>query len=54
MDMWAQYRDAVHDTLPGVPVVVDKFHVIKELNAQMDAVRASISNDIRERDDVSI
>ena len=50
MDMWAQYRDAVHDTLPGIPVVVDKFHVIKELNVQMDAVRASISNDIRERE----
>lgn len=48
MDMWRPYRDAVYETLPGVPVVIDKFHVIKELNKQLDAVRASISRNIRD------
>ncbi|MEG2857740.1 MAG: ISL3 family transposase, partial [Clostridia bacterium] len=43
MDMWSGYRSAVHETLPQALVVVDKFHVVKMANKQMDDVRARYS-----------
>ena len=39
MDMWRPYRDAVHEVLPGVPVVVDKFHVVAMVSRGLEAVR---------------
>lgn len=32
MDMWQPYKDVVLDVLGDVPIVIDKFHIIKELN----------------------
>lgn len=49
MDMWNPYRDAVAATLPKIPVVVDKFHVIKELNKELDAVRSATTKKLKER-----
>lgn len=51
MDMWRPYRDAVYSCLPDVPVVVDKFHVIKELNVCMDEIRKKASKAIQERNE---
>ena len=43
MDMWAGYRNAVYDVLPGALVVIDKFHVLKMANEQMDNIRRKYS-----------
>ena len=42
IDMWRPYQDAVRDALPGVPVVVDKFHVVRMANAALDALRKTV------------
>ncbi len=42
IDMWRPYQDAVREALPGVPVVVDKFHVLKMANAALDALRKTV------------
>ena len=39
MDMWGPYKDAVTSELPGVPMIIDKFHVIKHLNEALDSIR---------------
>ena len=39
MDMWRPYRDAVYETLPRAMIVVDKFHVIKEVTNAMESFR---------------
>lgn len=39
IDMWRQYLDAVNIVLPGVPVVVDKFHLVRLANDGIDKVR---------------
>lgn len=40
MDMWQPYKDAVLDVLGDVPIVIDKFHIIKELNRVREVYRA--------------
>ena len=42
MDMWKPYREAVYEALPGVPVVVDHFHVIKELHRELETIRRKL------------
>lgn len=49
MDMWKPYREAVYETLPGVPVVVDRFHVIKELHKELEAVRRQLRAEVRKK-----
>ena len=39
MDMWSGYRTAVKEVIPSAMVVVDKFHVVKMANEQMDSAR---------------
>ncbi len=39
MDMWKPYKDAVYRFFPNAMVIVDKFHVVKELNIIMDKMR---------------
>lgn len=39
IDMWRPYRDAVNTVLPGVPVTVDKFHVLKWASHTMEMIR---------------
>lgn len=46
MDMWGPYREAVHAELPGVPVVTDKFHVIKNLQTAFDKIRIELCREI--------
>ena len=48
IDMWRPYRDAVHDLFPNVPVVIDRFHVIKELQKGLESVRRRISHKIKD------
>nr|EES51842.1 MAG: transposase [Leptospirillum ferrodiazotrophum] len=42
IDMWRPYQDAARETLPGVPIVVDKFHVLKMANAALDTLRKTV------------
>ncbi|MHB8543337.1 MAG: ISL3 family transposase [Leptospirales bacterium] len=42
IDMWRPYKEAIREALPGVPIVVDKFHVLKIANAALDAVRKTV------------
>lgn len=47
MDMWAAYKDAVYEVFGDrVLVVVDHFHVIKELINQVMEVRKNIYDDL--------
>jgi len=39
MDMWPAYIEAVTTNLPGVDIVYDHFHIVKNLNAALDEVR---------------
>lgn len=43
MDMWAGYRTAVQEVLPHTLVVVDKFHVVRMANDELDSIRRSIT-----------
>ena len=40
MDMWRPYRDAVAQVFPNAPVIIDRFHVIKELQKCLDKIRS--------------
>jgi len=39
IDMWRPYRDVAHQLLPGAPVVIDKFHVVRTASYCMERVR---------------
>ena len=42
MDMWKAYRQAVRKKLPHAQIVADRFHVMKQLNHQIDLMRRRI------------
>ncbi len=42
MDMWEAYRQAVRKKLSHAKIVADRFHVMKQLNHQIDLMRRSI------------
>lgn len=39
IDMWAPYRDVAGELFPGLPVVIDKFHVVKMANSSVERTR---------------
>lgn len=45
IDMWRPYKDAAQAVFPGLPVVIDKFHVVKMANKAMDDVRVVLAKD---------
>lgn len=42
-DMYPPYKNVVRDRLPGVPVVVDKFHVLKMADFAVETIRRKVS-----------
>lgn len=42
MDMWRPYRQAAHKMLPQAEIVADRFHVMKQLNHQLDLLRRNL------------
>lgn len=40
IDMWRPYEDAVRTVFPNVPVIIDHFHIIKELIRALDSIRS--------------
>lgn len=49
MDFWPAFASAVHEVLPETVIVVDKFHVIQEINRCLDQVRITIQNKLRKQ-----
>src|SRR5438270_8172419 len=39
IDMWRPYRDVSAQLFPGIPVVIDKFHVVRMANYCMERTR---------------
>ena len=54
MDMWRPYKDAVNEILPNVPIVIDKFHVIKELNNELETIRRSMRKDMEKSERINL
>lgn len=46
IDMWGPYQDAVTAELPNVPIIIDKFHVIKNVTGALDAFRKAFRDDL--------
>jgi len=44
IDMWAPYRQAVQCKLPHATLVVDRFHVMKQLNSRITQLRTAIQS----------
>ena len=42
MDMWGPYRQAFHEVLPDVLIVVDKFHVTRMANDALEKLRKQL------------
>lgn len=42
MDMWRPYKEAVNECLPYASIVIDRFHVIKELNELLNSFRKKV------------
>lgn len=43
-DMWESYRSVTHLLFPNAVCATDKFHVIQEVNSQLDKVRIRVMN----------
>jgi transposase len=50
MDMSAAYVDAVTGNLPGVPIIFDRFHVVKLFNEKLTALRRQLQRQASEAD----
>jgi transposase len=46
MDMWNPYKQAVNEVLPKAAIVIDKFHVVKELNNMLDKRRLALRKEM--------
>lgn len=51
IDMWKHYRDAIALAFPGggVPIVIDKFHVVRMANQAVDGVRIMLSSKLSQK-----
>ena len=50
MDMWGPCKEAVEEELPDIPIVVGKFHVIKNLQESFDSIRKGISDGLTSKE----
>ncbi len=48
MDMGPAYIEAVMDNLPGVPIVFDKFHVVKLMNEKLTEIRRWLHRELKD------
>ncbi|GAG98459.1 unnamed protein product, partial [marine sediment metagenome] len=46
MDMWDGYFTATQEVLPGTIIVIDRFHVMKNLNAAITSYRRAIQRNL--------
>ncbi len=50
MDMWAPYRWAVRTIFPDVPIIIDKFHVVRMATDAMERVRKTVRASLKARE----
>jgi transposase len=48
MDMGPAYIEAVRENLPGVPIVFDKFHVVKLMNEKLTKMRRQLYGELKD------
>lgn len=46
MDMWRPYYDTIKFHLPKVPIVVDRFHVVRTANNALEAIRKKVRREL--------
>jgi len=54
MDMWEAYRQAVSEKLSHAQIVADRFHVMKQLNHQIDLIRRSMQRKAKKDEDEAL
>lgn len=54
MDMWKAYRQAVRKKLPHAQIVADRFHMMKQLNHQIDLMRRRIQRKAKKYGDEAL
>lgn len=54
MDMWEPYRRAVRAKLPQAQIVADRFHVMKQLNHQVELLRRALQRAARKKGDEAL
>ena len=52
--MWRPYRDAVNEVLPRAMIVIDKFHVIKEVNNALESYRKEFQKSLTKERRISL
>jgi len=50
MDMWNPYRQIVRRKLPKAEIVADRFHVVKQLNHQLNLLRRKMQREAQKTD----
>lgn len=45
IDMWRPFKTAAHTVFPGLPVVIDKFHLVRMANMALDNLRVSLAKE---------
>jgi transposase len=45
MDMWKPYKDAARIVFPNLPIIIDKFHVVRMANTAMDDIRIQLAKE---------
>lgn len=54
MDMWRPYWSAVRELLPHAKIVADRFHMMKQLNHQIDLVRRAMQRQAQKTGDTAL
>ena len=52
--MWKAYRQAVRNKLPHARIVADRFHVMKQLNHQIDLLRRALQRKAKKEGDETL
>lgn len=53
INIWSPYRDAINEMFPDIPIIIDKFHVIKELQKGLESIKHKINKKINAKRDIS-
>jgi len=50
IDLWATYRDAVHEVFSHVTIVADRFHVVQQVNETIHEIRRTLQREANDED----
>ena len=51
IDLWQAYKSLVKELMPQAEIIADRFHVMKQVNEELDAERKKIKREIKEEKD---